>query len=96
MQLELIRVTENDSSWRWDIARVVSSQSTHVPYTGQHDLSPVSTYRFCLHVWTALSKEASEWTNWIQFRTAIFNLHEFLTNNVDLLRIGSTQTNMNE
>ena len=96
VQLEPTRVPEDDSSWKWDSARVSSSQSIHVPYSGQHDLLPATNYRLRLRVWTTLSKEASEWTDWIRFRTSIFHLHEYLTTNVDLLWIGSTQINMNE
>ena len=42
------------------------------------------------------SNEPSEWTQWIKFRTSIFDLHEYLTDRSDLLWIGSTGINMNE
>jgi hypothetical protein len=67
-----------------------------VPYTGQHDLIPETNYRFRLRIWTTISEKPSEWTDWIRFRTPIFNLHEYLTRNANLLWIGSTQINMNE
>ncbi len=96
LQLESTTVSQQHGSFIWDSDRVVSAQSTHVPYTGQVDLMPATNYRFRLRIWTTTSKEPSEWTNWIQFRTPIFNLHEHLTKNADLLWIGSTQINMNE
>ncbi len=49
-----------------------------------------------MRVWTTNSEESSEWTKWIQFRTPLFQLHECMTNNADLLWIGSTKINMNE
>ncbi len=60
------------------------------------DLLPSTYYHFRVRVWTTNSDEASEWTDWIVFRTSIFNLHEYLTSNADLLWIGSTKIYMNE
>ena len=91
-----IQLTDRDTSFEWDTQRVVSSQSLHVPYTGQADLLPSRYYRIRIRVWTTNSKQPSEWTDWIKFRTPIFNLHEYITNNVDLIWIGSTKINMNE
>ncbi len=96
LQLESIKLIEQDNYYQWDSKRVMSSQSIHVPYTGHTDLFPSTYYRFRIRAWTIDSEEASEWTNWIQFRTPIFNLHEYLTKNTDLLWIGSKKINMNE
>ena len=91
-----IQLIERDHSYRWDSQEMTSSQSIHVPYTGHEDLLPSTYYRIRLRVWTTDSDEASEWTRWIQFRTAIFNLHDYLTTEIDPMWIGSTQINMNE
>ncbi len=96
LQLESTTATQQHAPWKWDSERVVSAQSTHVPYTGQFELLPATNYRFRVRIWTTLSKQPTEWTNWIRFRTPIFNLHEHLTQNADILWIGSTQINMNE
>jgi alpha-L-rhamnosidase len=96
IQLQSIVLTQRDNYFQWDSERVVSSQSTHVPYTGHADLLPSKYYCFRLRVWITDTEEPSEWTTWIQFRTPVFNLHEYITKNVDLIWIGSTQINMNE
>lgn len=96
IQLQSIKLTQNDNDWQWDSQQVFSSQSIHDPYTGHMDLLSSKYYRLRLRVWITDSNEASEWTKWIQFRTAIFNLHEYITENADLLWIGSTKINMNE
>ncbi|CAF1081136.1 unnamed protein product [Rotaria sordida] len=96
MQIQSIKITQRDNQFVWDSECVVSSQSIHVPYTGQNDLLPSTYYRFRVRVWTTNSEEPSEWTDWIQFRTPVFNLHEYLTKYNALLWIGSTQINMNE
>jgi alpha-L-rhamnosidase len=96
IQLESIKLTDRRTSYQWDSKRIVSSQSIHVRYTGDADLLPSTYYRLRLRVWTTDSEEASEWTRWIQFRTPVFNLHKYLTENVDLIWIGSTKINMNE
>jgi alpha-L-rhamnosidase len=96
MQLHSIKISQRDISFEWDSERVLSSQSNHVPYTGENGLSPSTYYRFRVRVWTTNSDTASEWTDWIRFRTPIFNLHQYLTNNANAVWIGSTQINMNE
>jgi alpha-L-rhamnosidase len=96
MQLQSIKLTHKDQQFQWDSERVVSSQSIHVPYTGQQDLLPSTYYHFRVRVWTTNSEEPSEWTNWIRFRTPIFNLHEYLTQNATALWIGSRKIHMNE
>ncbi len=96
MQLQSIKRTQREKQFEWDSERVVSSQSIHVPYTGQNDLLPSTYYHFRVRVWITNSVEPSEWTNWIRFRTPIFNLHEYLTKNDTILWIGSTKINMNE
>jgi len=94
IQLESTKLSERDKQFQWDSEQVVSSQSIHVPYTGHTDLLPSTCFR--LRIWTTNSDEPSEWTNWIQFRTSVFNLHEYITNNANLLWIGSTKLYMNE
>jgi alpha-L-rhamnosidase len=96
MQLQSTKLSQHEKLFQWDSQRVISSQSIHVPYTGHADLLPSTYYRFRLRVWTTQSEEPSDWTQWIQFRTPLFNLHEYLTNNADILWIGSTKINMNE
>jgi alpha-L-rhamnosidase len=96
IQLESIKLTDRDTLYQWDSERVASSQSTHVRYTGQADLLPSTYYRLRIRVWTTNSEEASEWTKWIQFRTPIFNLHDYITQDANLTWIGSTKINMNE
>jgi alpha-L-rhamnosidase len=96
MQLQSIKISQRDISFEWDSDRIVSSQSIHVPYSGENDLLSSTYYRFRVRVWTTHSTESSEWTDWIRFRTAIFNLHQYLINNASALWIGSRQINMNE
>ena len=96
MQIQSKKLTQGDNQFAWDSGRIESSRSVHVPYTGQNDLLPSVYYRFRVRVWITNSEEASEWTDWIQFRTPIFNLHEYLSKNNALLWIGSTKINMNE
>jgi alpha-L-rhamnosidase len=96
IQLQSTKLSQGEKQFLWNSERVISSQSTHVPYTGQTDLLPSTYYRFRIRVWLTNSEEASKWTNWIQFRTPIFNLHEYIKTNADLIWIGSTKINMNE
>ncbi len=96
MQVQSIKLTQREKQFEWDSGRVASSQSIHVPYTGENDLFPSTYYHFRVRIWTTNSDEASEWTNWIQFRTPIFNLHKYLTENSTALWIGSRKINMNE
>ena len=96
IQLESIRLTQRDQLYIWDSKRVESSQSIHVPYTGENELSPSTYYRFRVRVWLTNSTEPSQWTDWIRFRTAIFNLHQYLTENSTAIWMGSTKINMNE
>jgi len=96
IELQSVVLSQRDNYFEWDSKKVVSSQSIHVPYAGHADLLPSTYFRFRLRIWTANSDEPSEWTNWIQFRTSIFNLHEYITNNANLLWIGSTKLYMNE
>jgi alpha-L-rhamnosidase len=96
IQLQSTKLSQGEKQFQWNSERVISSQSTHVPYTGQTDLLPSTYYRFRIRVWLTNSEEASKWTNWIQFRTPIFNLHEYIKTNADLIWIGSTKINMNE
>ena len=96
IQLQSIKLTQRDEQFEWDSERVVSSQSIHIPYTGQTDLLPSTYYRFRVRVWITNSVEPSEWTNWLRFRTPIFNLHRYLTENSSAIWIGSRKINMNE
>jgi alpha-L-rhamnosidase len=96
IQLQSIKISQRDISFEWDSERILSSQSIHVSYSGESDLLPSTYYRFRVRVWTTHSTESSEWTDWIQFRTPIFNLHQYMINNVSAVWIGSTQINMNE
>lgn len=96
IQLESIKLTDRDTLYQWDSERVASTQSIHVRYSGQADLLPSTYYRLRIRVWTTNSEEPSEWTKWIQFRTPIFDLHNYITQNANLTWIGSTKINMNE
>ena len=82
---------------QWDSEYVHSSQSIHVPYMNSRDLQPLTHYQFRLRIWTTDSEIPSSWTDWISFRTPIFNLHQYLMEkNDDVFWIGSTQIYMNE
>ena len=96
IQLQSIKITERDHPFEWDSGRVQTSQSIHVSYEGQLDLFPSTYYRFRVRVWITNSEDSTEWTEWIRFRTPIFNLHQYLTENSTALWIGSTKMNMNE
>jgi len=96
IQLHSIKLTQRDKQFQWDSQHIVSSQSIHVLYTDHNDLLPSTYYRFRVRVWTTKSEEPSEWTDWIRFRTPIFNLNKYLTENSTALWIGSTKINMNE
>jgi len=96
IQLQSVQLSQRDQQFQWDSERVISSQSTHVPYTGHTDLLPSTYYHFRVRAWLSNAEEATEWTDWIKFRTSIFNLHEYMTENADLLWIGSTKIYMNE
>ncbi|CAF2398731.1 unnamed protein product [Rotaria sp. Silwood2] len=81
----------------WDSGQIHSSQSIHVPCVNKNDLKPSRHYQIRLRIWTTLSDQASSWTNWIRFRTSIFNLHEYIMQrNNEVYWIGSTQIYMNE
>ncbi|UJR34538.1 hypothetical protein I4U23_027315 [Adineta vaga] len=96
IQLHSINLSSKERPFQWDSGRVVTYQSTHVPYTAQTDLLSSTYYCFRVRVWLTNSEESSSWTDWIQFRTPMFNLHDYIINNTDLLWIGSTEINMNE
>ncbi len=96
MQLQSIIISQRDKLFQWDSNRVLSSQAIYAPYTGENDLLPSTYYRFRVRIWINSSEEPSQWTNWIQFRTPIFNLHEYLTINTTAVWIGSTNIYMNE
>jgi alpha-L-rhamnosidase len=96
IQLQSIKLSQRDQPFQWDSERIISSQSIHIPYTDHIDLSPSTYFHVRLRVWLTNSEESSDWTDWIQFRTSIFNLHEYVTKNADPLWIGSTKMNMNE
>ena len=96
IQLQSIKLTHRHQEFSWDSQRVISSQSIHVPYTATSDLLPSTYYNVRIRVWTTSSEEPSEWTQWIRFRTPIFNLHQYLTENSTAVWIGSTEINMNE
>ncbi|CAF3333410.1 unnamed protein product [Rotaria socialis] len=81
----------------WDSGRIDSSRSIHVPCTDKNDLKPSTNYQIRLRIWTTLSNQASLWTEWIQFRTSVFNLHAYIMQLNDQVNwIGSTQIYMNE
>ena len=82
---------------QWDSKQVMSSQSIHVSDIGFNDLESNTFYQFRLRIWTTQSNDASSWTEWIHFRTSIFNIHSCLMNKKDsLMWIGSKQITMNE
>ena len=72
------------SQFKWDTERVVSTQSIHVPYTSYADLFPATMYRCRLRVWTTESRQLNAWTEWIRFRTPVFDLHQYVLKNSDL------------
>lgn len=88
---------KSDDTDSWDSGRILSSQSIHVPYQNKNDLTSLTHYQIRIRVWTTLSDKASSWTNWIRFRTSLFNLHEYIMEKNDEVHwIGSTQIYMNE
>lgn len=96
LQIQSNELTHKCQQFRWDSEPVISSQSIHVPYAGENNLLPSTYYDFRLRVWITNSEEPSQWTPWIRFRTPIFNLHQYVTQNSTALWIGSKQINMNE
>ena len=96
IQLHSTKLTDKDQQFQWDSEHVISSQSIHVPYTGEYDLLPSTYYKVRIRVWTTHSQEPSQWNEWIRFRTPIFYLHEYFTQNSSAVWIGSTEINMNE
>ncbi|UJR07640.1 hypothetical protein I4U23_011928 [Adineta vaga] len=96
MQPQSIKLTEKEKPFQWDSKRILSSQSIHVAYPNEKNLLPSTYYRFRLRIWTTNVMEASEWTDWIEFRAPIFDLHEYIMNENDLQWIGSRKINMNE
>jgi len=91
IQLQSIGVGQH-----WDSNRVLSSQSNHVPYTNENELLPSTYYRFRIRIWIDNSSNSTEWTDWIRFRTAIFNLNEYFAMNSSAIWIGSNKIYMNE
>jgi hypothetical protein len=82
---------------QWDSRRILSNQSIHVPYMNKDELQSATYYQFRLRIWTTVSNQPSLWTDWIQFRTSIFNFHEYIIKNQDKIHwIGSTEIYMNE
>jgi alpha-L-rhamnosidase len=82
---------------KWDSKQVISNQSIHVSYRGFDDLQPATFYQFRLRIWATQSDRGSSWTDWIHFRTFIFNIHSYImSKNDSLMWIGSNQINMNE
>ncbi|CAF4994020.1 unnamed protein product [Rotaria sp. Silwood1] len=81
----------------WDSKKVMSRQSIHVSCIGISNLQSDTFYEFRLRTWTTQSNQASSWTHWIHFRTAVFNIHSYIMNKTDsLMWIGSNQISMNE
>lgn len=82
---------------RWDSGRVISNQSIHIQYMNQEALQPMTYYQFRLRIWTSISNQSSLWTNWIRFRTSIFNFHDYIIKNQEKAHwIGSNEIYMNE
>ncbi len=50
IQLESIQLTGRDNYYEWDTGQIVSSQSTHVPYTGDADLLSSTYYRLRIRI----------------------------------------------
>ncbi|UJR36739.1 hypothetical protein I4U23_029454 [Adineta vaga] len=97
VQQTAYQIQIQSNTQQWDSGKIHSSQSIHVPFINSDDLQSLTHYQIRLRVWTTLSDQASSWTNWIRFRTSIFNLHEFLLEKSDeVYWIGSTQIYMNE
>ena len=92
-----INCKSNRRTDQWDSKQIMSNQSIHVSYTGFNDLHPATYYQFRLRIWTTQSDRASLWTDWIYFRTTIFNIHSYImSKNDSLMWIGSNRINMNE
>lgn len=77
---------------QWDSQRIESNRSTT-----ETNLRPVEHYQCRLRLWTTESHQPSAWTEWIRFRTTLFNLHDFVLQNLETVHwIGSDEIYMNE
>jgi alpha-L-rhamnosidase len=87
-----IQIKSDDN--QWDSGRILSKQSIHVSYK---NLKSATYYQFRVRIWTTVSNQSSLWTDWIRFRTSVFDLHEYIIKNQDkVFWIGSTEIYMNE
>ncbi|CAF1431990.1 unnamed protein product [Adineta ricciae] len=96
IQLKSTRLSRGEKPFEWDSQRVISSRSIHVLYQAHVDLLPSTYYQFRVRIWLSNIDEPTQWTEWVLFRTPIFDLHDYLINKTELLWIGSTEINMNE
>ncbi|UJR07843.1 hypothetical protein I4U23_012126 [Adineta vaga] len=82
---------------QWDSGQIMSKQSIHVSYTDDNELQSTTFYQFRLRIWSTQSNESSVWTEWISFRTFMFDIHAKITNKTtNLMWIGSKQIPRNE
>ena len=96
IQLQSIKLTAKDTFYEWDSKQIFSSQSIDVPFGSDIDLFSSRYYRLRIRIWIRNCDEGSEWTKWIEFRTSIFNLNDYIRKNDNLIWIGSTKLHMNE
>ena len=81
----------------FDSRKILSNQSIHVLCPNMNDLESGTFYQMRIRIWTTQSNRPSPWTDWIRFRTSLFNIHSLIVNKNDsLIWIGSTQIPMNE
>lgn len=60
-------------------------------------LQPATFYQFRIRVWTNQLNQSSSWTDWVHFRTFLFDIHSYVMIHQDsLMWIGSNQITMNE
>ena len=82
---------------QWDSRQIISKQSFHVSYTNTDELHPTTFYQLRLRIWTTLSNESSAWTEWIRFRTFMFDIQTTIAKRAsEFMWIGSNMMPRNE
>ncbi|CAF1091208.1 unnamed protein product [Adineta ricciae] len=82
---------------QWDSGQIISKQSLHVFYTNLDELHSTTFYQLRLRIWTTLSNESSAWTEWIRFRTFMFDIQTTIANRAsEFMWIGSNMIPRNE
>lgn len=79
---------------QWNTERILSNDSIDVSLPKSIHLQSSTFYQFRLTIWTSQTCQSSEW---IDFRTSIFDIDSLIKNKRDeLMWIGSNQIQMNQ